>query len=49
MAGQELLQWHLGKAGTVEHTHHILTNELAPRLYWGAKHAANAASLLRVC
>lgn len=28
MAGPELLEWQRGKAGTIEHTHDILTNEL---------------------
>jgi hypothetical protein len=45
MDGQGLLEWHRGQAGTVEHTHHILTNELAAGVYPSAKHGANAAWL----
>jgi hypothetical protein len=28
-SGLDLIRWQRGKAGTVEHTHHVLTNELA--------------------
>ncbi len=43
--GRELLQWHRGKAGTVEHTHHILKDELAAGVYPSGKFGADAAWL----
>jgi hypothetical protein len=43
--GKELLAWQRGKAGTIEHIHHILNNELAGGVYSSAKHGANAAWL----
>ena len=45
MEGQALLEWHRGKAGTVEHVHHNLVNELGAGVYPSGKHGANAAWL----
>ena len=36
-------RWQRGKAGTIEHTHHVLTNELAAEALPSQKFAANAA------
>lgn len=43
--GQELLTWHRGKAGTIEHVHLVLKSELAAGVYPSAKFGANAAWL----
>jgi hypothetical protein len=43
--GLALLQWHREKAGTVEHTHHVLKNELAAAALPSGKFGANAAWL----
>ena len=43
--GQELLEWQRGKAGTIEHIHHILNNELAGGVYPSSKHGVNATWL----
>ncbi len=45
IGGQELLEWHRGKAGTVEQSHDILKNELGAGVYPSGKHGANAAWL----
>jgi hypothetical protein len=45
MGGKELLEWHRAKAGTVEHTHLVLKNELAASVYPSGKFGANAAWL----
>ena len=41
--GLTLLQWHRDKAGTVEHAHHVLKNELAAAALPSGKFGANAA------
>ncbi len=41
--GLALLQWHREKAGTVEHTHHVLKNELAAAALPSGRFGANAA------
>jgi hypothetical protein len=41
--GLGLLRWHREKAGTVEHTHHVLKNELAAGALPSGKFGANAA------
>jgi DDE family transposase len=41
--GGTILQWHREKAGTVEHTHHVLKNELAAAALPRGKFGANAA------
>ena len=43
--GQALLEWHRGKAGTVEHTHLVLKDGLAAGVYPSGKFGANAAWL----
>ena len=42
-AGLTILQWHREKAGTVEHTHHVLKAELAAAALPSGKFGANAA------
>jgi hypothetical protein len=39
----DLLAWHRGKAGTIEHSHHVLTNELAAEALPSQAFGANAA------
>jgi len=41
--GRALLQWHRGKAGTIEHVHHVLKSGLGGGVYPSGKHGANAA------
>jgi len=41
--GAEILQWHRGKAGTIEHVHHVLHNELGARVAPCARFGSNAA------
>ncbi len=41
--GLDLIRWQRGKAGTVEHAHHVLTNELAAEALPSQKFGANAA------
>ncbi len=43
--GQELLEWQRGKAGTIEHAHLVLKDELGAGVYPSAKFGANAAWL----
>ena len=43
--GGALLEWQRGKAGTIEHTHHILKDELAAGVYPSGKFGADAAWL----
>jgi len=45
MEGKALLEWHRGKAGTIEHVHHVIKGELAGGVYPSGKHGANAAWL----
>jgi len=42
MDGDKLLEWHRGKAGTVEHAHNVLTNELAAGVYPSGKFGVDA-------
>ena len=43
--GQALVEWQQGKAGTVEHAHLVLKDELGAGVYPSAKFGANAAWL----
>lgn len=43
--GQALLEWQRGQAGTIEHVHLVLKDELAAGAYPSAKFAANAGWL----
>jgi len=44
-AGEALLVWQRGKAGTIEHAHRVLKDELAAGVYPSGKFGANAAWL----
>jgi hypothetical protein len=43
--GQALLEWQRGKAGTIEHVHRVLKDELGAGVYPSGKFGANAAWL----
>ena len=43
--GLDLIRWHRGKAGTIEHAHDVLMNELAGAALPSQKFGANAAWL----
>ena len=43
--GDQLIAWQRGKAGTIEHVHRSLKDELAAGVYPSAKHGADAAWL----
>jgi hypothetical protein len=45
LGGQELLEWHRGKAGTVEQSHRVVKDELGAGVYPSGKFGANAAWL----
>jgi hypothetical protein len=45
LGGRALLEWHRGKAGTVEHTHRVVKDELGAGVYPSGKFGANAAWL----
>ena len=42
-SGLDLIRWHRGKAGTIEHAHDVLMNELAGAALPSQKFGANAA------
>jgi post-segregation antitoxin (ccd killing protein) len=42
-SGLDLIRWQRGKAGTIEHAHHVLTNELAAEALPSQRFGANAA------
>jgi hypothetical protein len=42
-SGVDLIRWQRAKAGTVEHSHHVLTNELAAAALPSQRFGANAA------
>ena len=44
-SGLDLIRWHRGKAGTIEHAHDVLINELAGAALPSQKFGANAAWL----
>jgi hypothetical protein len=42
-SGLDLIRWQRAKAGTIEHTHHVLTNELAAEALPSQRFGANTA------
>jgi hypothetical protein len=48
-SGLDLICWQRGKAGTIEHSHHVLTNELAAEALPSQRFGANAACFGSTC
>lgn len=43
VSARQLVRWHWGKAGTIEHVHHVTKNELAAGMMPSGRFGANAA------